>query len=210
MTAAEAQQVRMALALRPEDLAAEFGVSPGVVTAWETGRVAVPKHIATHLRWRMAGAERAQALAMSGLPECSWIREFDEQPIPSSSKKQIEHLNTLVAHTTTCADCRARDGYIEARFGPMPPAPRRGFAAIVGPIADRIERLPAWARPAATGAALFTAYSLLKLIALLPSIARAPRQGLLTAAAGIALSASLGAVLGFLYGQYRRLRRQTA
>lgn len=88
----------------------------------------------------------------------------------------------------------------------MPRAPVRGWLAVAVPIIDRIGRLPAWARPAATGAVLFTAYSLLKLLFLIPAIARDPLRGSLTALGGITVSATIGAVLGLLYGQYRRWR----
>ena len=87
-------------------------------------------------------------------------------------------------------------------------APVTGWLAIAMPIVERVQRLPAWAQPMAAGALLFVGYGLFKLIFLLPAIMRSPVKGALTALMGIALSGSIGAAPGFLYGQHRRLRER--
>jgi len=120
--------------------------------------------------------------------------------------ERTKRLEQFVKHANECPTCRARRAYIEERFPPMPPMPHRGWLAIAAPISERINRLPVWARPAATGAVVFVAYSLFRLLVLLPAIIRSPVRGSIAAIEGIAASASIGAALGFLYGQYRRLR----
>jgi hypothetical protein len=206
MNASDAQQARLKLELRPVDLAVELGTTPDAVTAWEEGRIRVPKHAADLLQWRMAGLERAQALENSGLPECGWIRSFQARAAPENMKAHARQVDELNAHVSNCEVCTAREAYLAERFPPMPRAPVRGWLAVVVPIMDRIARLPAWAQPAAMGAVLFAAYSLFRVLFLLPSIARDPLRGSLTALSGVTLSASIGAALGLLYGLYRRFR----
>jgi transcriptional regulator with XRE-family HTH domain len=211
MLASEARAARIALGLSEDALAAETNTTPAIVDAWETGRIKVPRQAAVDLTWRMAQVERLAALETSGLPECSWIAAFDAEPEAQKLRAQQARADRFLAHNKECEICKARAAYITDRFPPMPPAPREGWVAVVMPIAERVQRLPAWARPIATGVILFVAYSLLRLIFLLPSIIRSPREEIPTAITGIALSASIGAALGFLYGQYRRWRdRRTA
>lgn len=208
MNSSEAQQARLTLGLRPEDVAVEVSATPDAVVAWETGRIRVPTHVATHLAWRLAVFERENALRSSGLAECDWLRAFENRPEPSGMNAHNRHVEELTTHLKTCETCRTRETYVSERFGPMPRAPLRGWLAIAVPIFDRINRLPAWARPAATGAVLFTGYSLFKVIFYIPTIARDPVRGSLAALGGITASASIGAVLGLLYGQYRRIREE--
>lgn len=208
MLGPEAEQARNTLGLRRVDFAVEKSVTPEVVEAWETGRIKVPERIAIDLRWRLARKERMEALASSGLPECRWIADFENEAVPAKSDQRNKQLERLIEHTQSCAVCGAREKYVTERFGPMPPAPREGLLALIMPIAERIQKLPPWARPAATGATIFVAYSLLRLLFLLPTIVRDPGRGILTAATGILASASLGAVLGLLYGFFQRLRKQ--
>src|SRR5690348_8548531 len=206
MDASEAQKARVKLELRPVDLAVELNTTPDAVIAWEEGRIRVPKHAAELLRWRMAGLERTEALESSGLPECAWIRSLKDRPAPEDMKAHARRVEEINAHVASCDVCAAREAYVNERFPPMPRVPVRGWLAVVVPIFDRIARLPEWARPAATGAVLFAAYSLIRVVFLLPSIARDPLHGLLTALEGVTLSASIGAALGLVYGQYRRFR----
>ena len=208
MIASEARAARIALGLSEEALAAETNTTPAIVSAWETGRIKVPRQIAVDLTWRMAQVERFAALENSGLPECSWVAAFEAEPDAEKLGAHNARVDRFLAHHKECEICKAREAYIADRFPPMPPAPRDGWVAIVMPIAERVQRLPAWAQPAATGAILFVAYSLFRLIFLLPSIIRSPREGIPTAIAGIAISASIGAAIGFLYGQYRRWRER--
>lgn len=208
MIASEARAARIKLGLSEDAIAAITNTTPAVVVAWESGRIKIPRHIAQDLTWRVAQAEREAALEASGLAECSWVSAFEAEPVPEKLDAATAHFARLEEHAKGCDVCRAREAFLAERFPPMPPPPVAGWLAIVMPIADRVRRLPAWAQPTATGALLFVAYSLLKLIFLLPAIMRSPVKGAATALTGIALSGSIGAALGFLYGQYRRLRER--
>ena len=206
LTGREARLVREKLCLTPTQLAVELNSTPAALVAWEEGRTRVPRHIAADLAWRGAIHERQAALAASGLPQCDWMTAFEQQSAPTDLEQQSDRLALVVAHEKTCELCAAREAFIAERFPPMPPAPRRGVPAIVVPIAERIQTLPRWAQAPATGAVLFVAYSLLKLVFLLPGLARRGWAGLLTAAEGIAVSAALGALVGLLYDFYRQRR----
>lgn len=202
MLAEEARAARLALGLSETDLAAETNLTPNVVAAWESGRIKVPRDVATDLTWRLAHLERITALAASGLPDCSWVAAFAGQPVPEGFKPQAAHFARLTDHTASCDVCKAREAFIAERFPAMPAAPRRGWVAIALPIVDAVRRLPSWAQPAATGAMLFGAYTLLRLIFVFP--------GLPTAVVALLASASIGAVVGLGYGQYQRWRKQKA
>jgi DNA-binding transcriptional regulator YiaG len=206
MNGSEARAVRIALGLTEDQLAASMRTTPAVVAAWESDRIKVPRSIAIDLTWQSAHLERLAALQASGLPTCGWVAAFETEPVPDKIKLQAAHFERLVEHAKSCETCGARDAFIKDRFPPMPPAPRHGIMAIIGPIAERIQRLPDWAQPAATGAALFMAYSLVRVLLTFSAIVRDPVRGSGVAIAGLLLSGLLGAVLGFVYGQYRRLR----
>ena len=210
MQSTEATDARVRLGLSHDELAAETGLTPAVVAAWESGHIKVPSQVAADLRWRIARLDRQDALATSGLPECDWITAFEAEAAPHTLKEQSARLDRALAHVNTCETCVARDAFVGERFPPMPPAPQSGWLSLVLPVVERVERLPPWARPAAIGAMLFVLFSLFKLLFFLPSIVRDPGTGLVTAAQGIALSATIGAGLGLLYGQYQRLRARWA
>ena len=210
MTPSDALAARETLGLSQQDLAAETGLTPEIVADWEAGRLKVPRHVAADLTWRVAQAEVMAGLAASGLPECAWFNRFDAEPMPEKVSARAAHLDRLVAHVKECDACSARDAYVRVRFSPMPRPPRHGWMAIVIPIAERIDRLPAWAKPAATGATFFMAYSLIKVVFMLPAIVRDPGRNGPMALAGTLLSGSIGAALGFLYGRIQAVRAMWA
>ena len=206
MIASEARAARLALELSEVALAVETNTTPAAVAAWEDGRIEVPRRVAIDLTWRIARIERVAALAASGLAECSWVPAFEAEPVPRKIEAQTAHFERLLEHNKTCDLCRARQAFIAERFGPMPPAPRHGWMVIVMPIVERLRRLPPRAQPAVIGAILFAVYTLVRVIFELPTLVRGPFSGLLTAITAVLVSASLGAVLGFFYGLYRRAR----
>jgi len=210
MNAFESRIARESLGLTREQLAADTNTTPAAVAAWEEDRIGVPRHIATSLRWRGAIHERQAALADSGLPTCAWMDAFEKEPEPTDIDERSSRHDRLLDHVKACKLCAAREAFVSERFPPMPPAPRPGLLGVVVPIAERIQTLPRWAQAPTIGAILFVAYSLFKLLLLLPSFARRGVAGLLTAAEGIAASAALGALAGFLYDLYRRRRDAAA
>jgi len=75
----------------------------------------------------------------------------------------------------------------------------------LGWIAMRVEKLPGWAQPAVWVGLAFGAYSVLRIIALMPAILREPRLAG-TALMGLSASLAIGASLGLAYGGFRAAR----
>ncbi len=207
MTGAEAKLARDALGLTQEEMAASFGMTPNVVAGWEDGRVNVPRSVAAMLQWTAAGIERRNALAASGLATCDWVQAFENEPDPAGAERRAEREARLDAHMQSCEVCKARVVYIAERFPPMPRPPVTGWLAIALPIYERIQRLPQWAQPPAIGAAACLAYSVIKLVFLLPRLGAMGVKGVLVVVGGFAASAALGVVGGLVYVAYRRFRR---
>lgn len=205
MEAKEAIAARESLELTRDGAAAEFNLAPSVVAAWESGDIPVPKQIEQKLRWRTAAKERIDALTTSGLEECEWRKNWEARPAPSDLKALTKYYEEGIAHAKTCQICAAREKYIRDRFGEMPPAPLEGWMKIFGMVAAPIERFPRWAQPAGWMAVAFGVYSLLRVVLMLPSLARNP-QYWPVALGGLALSISIGAGVGLIYGGFREFR----
>lgn len=205
MTADDVIAARRTLGLTPDALAAELGLTPAVVAAWEAGAVAVPRRFARDLAWRLAAAEREAALAASGLPECAWVGAWASAPAASAAKAQLARLEALQAHAAACPECRAREAYVADRFPAMPAPPVAGWVAALGWVSERVDRLPPWLRPAANGALLFLALTAVRVLLGLPRLAAAP-NGWLVALQALAAGAAIGAVLGSVVGAVRYAR----
>lgn len=208
MLAADVVAARRALRLSPDALAAELGLTPAVVTAWEAGTLAVPRRYARELAWRAAAAERQAALAASGLPECRWVADWEaaETAAPAGDVKAgLARLEALNAHAAACPTCGAREAYVAERFPPMPEPPVAEWAGAIGWVSERVGRLPAWLRPVATGALVVLALTALRVLLGLPRLMAAP-GGWLVGLQALATGAGVGAALGAVYGAYQHLR----
>ena len=208
MNADEALAARTTLGLSQEELASDLGLTPHVVAAWEDGRVRIPKQVEDHLRFEVAAMERRAAIATSGLPECEWETAWANESVPDSLKAQTEYLERGFKHRTSCPTCMARDKYVEDRFGKMPPAPMSTSLRMFGSVMERIEKLPRWAQPAAWVGLAFGAYSVVRILFLLPSLVRNPQYWPVSLK-GLALSISIGAAIGLIYGGLREVRAKT-
>jgi hypothetical protein len=207
--AAEFTGARERLSLTGPTLAVELGLTPHVIAAFEDGSVAVPKNIAQELQWRVAILERREALEASGLPDCAWVLKWEEAPMPSRSSEMVKHLDAFTVHTTACPTCLARERFVEERFGPLPERPMPGWQGIIVAITNRVERLPRLLQPAANGALLFLAMSVVRVVFMLPRLMHTPR-GWLLALGGLAASAAIGAAVGSAFAAarwgWRRMR----
>jgi hypothetical protein len=203
MTASEFAAAREALQISREMLAIELNLRADIIEGFEDGSLSIPKHVAAEMRWRVAGKEREDALAASGLPECGWIAEWERKAPTLSGKASIKHLEALNEHAGGCATCTARDAYVLERFGPMPEMPVRGWLGVLASITKRVERLPEWSRPGAWGALTFLAYTTFKLIFALPAVLKMP-GGWMIPFKALALSGSIGAAIGLAYGALKR------
>ena len=211
MDAVELQHAKEVLEFSDDKLAADLGLPPGVVRAWSTGKDRVPRHIARDLRWRVAVREQQQALEASGLPTCDWITALEAQPVPAKLEARAKQLEALQAHVSACPTCQARDAWVASHCPPLPERPLPLWLKVLGRFAQFVDGLPPWASPAAYGAAFFGVYSLFRVVFVLPRMASHPREGLV-ALAGLAMSISLGALLGLIYGtsKYFWQRRRRA
>ena len=199
MSAAELIRARETLGYSANTLAADLGLPPAVVAAWEDGRDRVPRHIARDLRWRAAVTARHQAIDASGLPQCEWVTTFEARPQPQRAKALTAHLGELLKHSEGCPACLARAAFADEHCPPLPPQPMPLWVVAVGKIGTFQDRLPTWARPAVTGGLAFGAYSVFRTVLFLPQIIAQPKYGLI-ALEGTSLSISIGAALGLLYG----------
>jgi DNA-binding XRE family transcriptional regulator len=204
MTADEAVAARKWLGLTQEELASDLGLTPHVVAAWENGTVRIPKSLEVQLRYEAAVAERHAAFSTSGLPECELDNAWASESIPDDLKGHTAYLERGLQHRTTCPTCLAREKYIEERFGKMPPIPMSNSMRVFGALFERIERLPRWARPGAWVAMAFGAYSIVRIVFALPLLVRSPEYWAVSFQ-GLAVSVSMGAAIGLLYGGSREV-----
>lgn len=209
MTSTEFVQARAKLGLAPDLLAADLGLPPGIIAAWESGRDRIPAHIARDLRWRAAVAERQRALVDSGLRECEWMVALEAQPQPTKLKARAARLEEMLAHEKSCPICLEREAFIAERFPPMPPPPIGAEMRALGWVFRQAERLPRWAQPSVPTAMAFGAYSLFRIVFLLPRMVAQPRLALV-AVAGLAASIGIGGALGAAYGIFRMGRERLA
>ena len=203
MTATEFAAARQVLQISRESLAVELNLRADIIAGFEDGSLSIPKHVSAEMRWRVAAKEREDALEASGLPQCEWLAEWERKAPTLSGRASVKHLEALTEHTESCATCGARDAFVLERFGPMPEMPVRGWLGLFTSIAKRIERLPEWMRPGAWGALFFLAYTAFKLVFALPTLLKYP-GGWLIPIKALAVSGSLGAVLGVAYGGLKR------
>lgn len=208
MTAEELLAARGSLGLSQEGMAAELGLTPAIVRAWERGRLAVPRMYAEVVRWRVYVHERDRALAGSGIPSCPWVDRFEAQPPARSTAEERRRLQAFVTHAEGCATCRARHAFVRDRFPEPPEPPLPTWVRFFTGLQTRLRRLPEWARPAATGALVFAALTLVRIILVLPAANGAAggwRVATLTALASLGAALVIGAVAGALWGVVRRL-----
>lgn len=142
----EIRSVREAAGWSQEQVAAELGVLPVEVSAWESGAIRIDRYQAEQMRWRMAHAEYEAALPRS---QCYWMRASEarlermrEQGPFSSMRAEHE----AAAHTLECAECmRVQALLLHAPPPPEPPA-EPGFRGWLRAARSRITRLPGWLR----------------------------------------------------------------
>ena len=208
MTSEELLAARGALGLSQEAMAAELGLTPAIVRAWERGGLAVPRAYAEAVRWRLYVHERERALAESGIPPCPWVDRFEAQPPARSTADERRRLQAFVTHAEGCPTCRARHAFVRDHFPEPPDPPLPTWVRFVSGAQTRLRRLPQWARPAATGALLFAALTLVRVIVELPAAGSAPGGwgvATLTALGAVGAALVIGGVVGALWGLVRRL-----
>jgi transcriptional regulator with XRE-family HTH domain len=167
---AEFRRARAILGLSDDALAAEMGVTPAVVRAWDSGSTTIPTRFAQHLSWLSSRAERDAALAVSGLLVCAWMTSRPEQRLDANARELVAEAERVLDHAKACPICVARDRFVMERFGPMPEPPAPAWARVIG----WVDGLPTWARPAAVGGALLGVIVALRLVFALPTLSEHP------------------------------------
>ena len=208
MTGDEFQAIQAKLGLTNDALAAELGLTPAVIEAWREGRAGVPRRHAETLRWKGAVAERKHALDASGLPYCAWLAELENKELPAGEVEMAREMERVERHMATCPTCRAREAFVNERFGPMPPPPAAG--GVLGTVVGQVDRFPKWAQPAAFGALFIGGMTIVRMVVLLPRLFRHPQQlpsVLLAIVAAMGAGASGGLVYSAARGPTRRLGR---
>jgi DNA-binding XRE family transcriptional regulator len=205
MNPEEAIAARETLGLSQDALAADLGLTPHVIAAWEAGSVRIPKRFEEQLRFQAADAARRAALATIPLPECEIYKAWQNETLPKDLQAQSDYMDRGSKHQDTCPTCLARGKFVFEQYEKMPPMPMPTSARVMGAVTERIEKFPRWAQPAAWVALSFGAYSVFRTVLMLPRLARNPQYWAVPLA-GIALSMSIGGVIGLIYGGFRELR----
>ena len=170
MTAADVRRARELLGMSPDHFAAELGLIPDIVRAFEAGTVRVPSRIARDLRWRVAVEEHERALEAAGHGPCPAVADLKERVArPGADFNALS--KEYEAHAASCEQCRAREMFART-LPPLPPPPTPAGARAVMILSAGLARLPAWARPVAWAAALLAVLLVFRLIAILAAALR--------------------------------------
>jgi hypothetical protein len=199
VTGLELAAQRSRLGISIEALAADLNEHVDEVRRWETVTGDLPRDLSRRLDWILASHERAEAFARSGLPDCDWA-EAKALEIHTSKPADSERLIAeLDAHIKTCEICQRRTAFAET-LPPLPSMPTPPTLGAIVAIGNAIRRLPQWLRPAATGAVLVGAWTILRAFFILLGT-RGAHAGhtLLMVLEAVGLGAYGGAVGGFAY-----------
>ena len=208
MTSEELLVARGALGFSHDALAAELGLTPAIVRAWERGKLAIPRAYADAVRWRLYVHERDRALAASGIASCQWVERFEAQPPARSTAEERRRLQTFVGHAEGCPMCVARHAFVREHFPDPPEPPLPAWIRFVSTAQARLRRLPEWARPAVTGALVFAALTLVRILLVFPSPSRIGGgwgSAAVTVFGALAAALLIGAAVGAAWGFVRRL-----
>lgn len=185
MISAEFRRARAILGLSADSLAAELGVTPAVIRAWDAGSTSIPARFGQHLAWLAARAERDAALAVSGIPVCEWLTARPELRLDAKAAEVAAEVSHLADHARSCPVCVARERFVAERFGPMPDPPAPAWMGVVA----WLDGLPRWARPAVLVAGVVVAIVALRLLFSLPTLATHP-GGVVEALGALLVAAS--------------------
>jgi hypothetical protein len=200
MTASELAAARSRLGLTANQFATELELPLHLYEACESGELKLPKHQAELVAFRLAGAERDEALTQSGLPTCAWFErwERDAPPDHAALKKHVAHMERVAAHLETCTVCQAREQFVKDRFPNMPKLPMATWMRVLGAVTRWVDARPEWIRPAFYGAAILAVMTSMRAAIMLLVAARDPRV-LVTALGAIVLASAAGAGGGLVY-----------
>lgn len=177
-----------------EEIADTLGIDVARLRRWSDGTERVPRHERRLLEFFAASEERGRALEESGLAECAQYAEMIEADTSDDPDEMRAANEREAAHRAACPLCQARERFVEARFGPMPPFPTPAWLT---PFMI-IERLPSSLRPAAYGAAALAALVSLRALFAIPALVARPALAIELLVAILAAAAA-GASGGFAF-----------
>lgn len=210
MNGEELRESRELLGLSQDAMAAELGLTPAIVTAWEQDALRIPRKYADAIRWHRYVRERDLALAASGLPACGWVSRFEGQPPARSAPEERKRLQLFVSHLESCPTCQARRAFVQERFPDPPSPPVPGLVRFANAAQAWLRRFPPWSRGAVAGATIVGALTLLRIALFLPpTIARAGDWStpVLTAVGELIGGLVFGALIGAVWAAIMRRRR---
>lgn len=204
MTGLDLANRRVRLSQSVEQFAELIDHHSDEVRRWETIPGELPGSLTRELEWVLAALERRQAMERAGIPACEWLearfREVDSQQVDAVQRL----VHEIREHEKACAVCQQRSAF-ERTLPPLPPMPMGTTARSVVAVTKAIGRLPAWLRPAATGAVLLGALTILRALFVLPFRHGSQLgQTLLVVLGAVGLGAYGGAVGGATYSLVRK------
>lgn len=208
-TASELEAARKRLGLSEKEFASELGMPVDWYVDFEAGRAKLPRKEANWVAYRLACAERDDALANSGIPSCSWVEQWSREAPPVSAKRRVHtsYLQSIRNHRETCPTCQARAHFVKERFPNMPKPPLSADIRVIGAISTWIGERPEWSRPAFYGALILAAMTMVRVPFLILSGFREPRL-LLIALAAVVVASLAGAGGGLVYSFVGRPARK--
>lgn len=135
------------------------------VLDWE--RTEVPKRNRKLVLWTLAAAERDQALARSGLPECHWHPDW-ELPISATLEELERWTAETNRHARSCETCLRRERFLQERFGDLPDYPTGTGERVLIAFMSVVEPPVGWHRVAAKAGILVSLFGLARLLRHVP------------------------------------------
>jgi hypothetical protein len=179
------------------------------VREWQATPGDLSKALADRIHWHLAVLDHERRMRESGLPTCPWAEAHETKMSQAGGMKELGRLMTeLEAHVASCDICRRREAFA-ATLPPLPRPPMPFYLKALGTVALRVQRLPGWAQPAATGALIAGGITLVRALFVLALQPRRLNATLLLAVlAAIGVGAYGGLAGGLAYTLVRARARR--
>lgn len=185
---------RRDLGVSLDELSAHVDLSPATIEQWESLDLHIPSQEAAALNAALWLIECRQIADRSGISPCEWAR-FNQD---------TAELEEIHEHLRSCAQCRARDDYVQRHAPRMP-----GVTGWAGGVLRRVYALPGPITGAVSGALMVLVFTAMPILGLLGSgVVRRELEPIAYAAALLVFSVCSGATGGFVYGITRSMRER--
>jgi hypothetical protein len=163
MTGTDLARRRTELGLTHDQVGEWLNEHADQIKAWETIPGPLPGGLAKRLDWALASEGRERELEAAGHPVCSEAKRILGTPIAHGVDSQLARYKLAQAHGATCPHCQARLAAIQ-KLPPLPPFPLSPWVSFLAKVTLHVQRLPAALRPAAWGALMMGALTLIKVV----------------------------------------------